>query len=183
MNEVERGRYLGALGQVSSLPIYITDKSGINISELPAMVDECKQRFGLDLLVVDYLQLVRGTKNKNWNREQEVAEVARGLKEIALSRQIPVIACCQLNRQVVARTNKTPELSDLRESGEIEQAADIVALLYRDEAYDQESKEPNTATLFIKKNRSGPLGYVKMFCDMRYGIFSNLSMYGSEYGN
>lgn len=165
-----------AVGNISLLPLTIDDRGSLHIGDLLAKAKRIKSERGLDLLIVDYLQLVHGTPRKNGLREQEVSEVARGLKEIAQSLKVPVLACCQLNRSIEQRTDKVPQLSDLRESGEIEQAADIVAFIHRDEEYDKESDRAGIADLYIKKHRNGPTGLISLYCDMKAGKFGDLAI-------
>ena len=116
---------------------------------------------GLDLVVIDYLQLM-ASDGRNENRQQEISAISRGLKALAKELQVPVLALSQLSRAPEARTNKRPMLSDLRESGAIEQDADVVMFIYRDDYYDKASEVPNLAEVIIAKHRNGPTGTVEM---------------------
>jgi replicative DNA helicase len=176
LNANERTKVQAAIGALSVLPISIDDKSNLSITDLASKATQMQAERGLDLLIVDYLQLVHGTPRKNGLREQEVSEVARGLKEIARSLRVPVLACCQLNRMVEQRSDKVPQLSDLRESGEIEQAADIVLFIHREEEYDKSSLRAGIADLHLKKHRNGPTAVISLFGDMKCGRFGDLTI-------
>jgi replicative DNA helicase len=142
------------------VPIEICDRPAITLSQIRGVARRwrMKNAEGHGIVFVDYLQLVRGEKRgRESNREQEIAEVSRGLKALARELRVPVVPLAQLNRACEQRADKRPMLSDLRESGGIEQDADLVAFLYRDEAYTGEnSKVPGTAEIIIRKNRHGP---------------------------
>jgi replicative DNA helicase len=125
--------------------------------------------------VVDYLQLVGGTPRRDGNRAQEVGEVARGLKQMAMEMDVAVIACCQLNRLIEQRSDKSPQLSDLRESGEIEQAADIVMFIHREDDVTKLSGAPNVADIYIRKHRNGETGSFSLYCDLAESRFHDLS--------
>lgn len=168
-------RALGeALGRMSDAPLYIDDTPSITMLEIRAKARRLKQRVGLDLVVVDYLQLMSSSKRSD-NRVQEVAEFSRGLKMLAKELDVPVVALSQLSRQPEARTDKRPMLSDLRESGSIEQDADIVGFIYRDEVYDADSPDKGTAELIIAKHRNGAVGKVQLAFLAHFAKFANLS--------
>jgi len=168
-------RALGeALGRMSDAPLYIDDTPSITLLEIRAKARRLKQRVGLDLIIVDYLQLMSSNKRSD-NRVQEVAEFSRGLKMLAKELDIPVVALSQLSRQPESRTDKRPMLSDLRESGSIEQDADIVGFIYRDEVYDADSPDKGTAELIIAKHRNGAVGKVQLAFLAHYAKFANLS--------
>jgi replicative DNA helicase len=178
LTQAELVALFDALGRLASLPIYVDDTSGITMSELRSRARRMAIEQGIQLLVVDYLQLVNGSTGKrSENRTQEVGNVSRGLKQIARELDIPVIAISSLSRAVESRSNRRPELSDLRESGDIESDADIVAFLYREELYDQDTDQKGMAELIIKKHRSGPLGTVTLFFDARTTRFRDLAPY------
>lgn len=143
-----------ALGRISDLALFVDDRGGMQISELVATAKSAHAEKPVGLVVVDYLQLLRGSQRRRDSREQEVAEVARELKTLAKDLGAPVLALAQLNRDVEKRENKRPRMADLRESGEIEQAADVVALLYRESVYEPDA-DPKRAELIIEKNRHG----------------------------
>jgi len=168
-------RALGeALGRMSDAPLFIDDTPSITMLEIRAKARRLKQRRGLDLVVVDYLQLMSSNRRSD-NRVQEVAEFSRGLKMLAKELDVPVVALSQLSRQPESRTDKRPMLSDLRESGSIEQDADIVGFIYRDEVYDNDSPDKGTAELIIAKHRNGAVGKVQLAFLAHYAKFANLS--------
>lgn len=172
-------RALGeALGRMNDAPLYIDDTPSITMLEIRAKARRLDQRMksvgGLSLIVVDYLQLMSSNRRTD-NRVQEVAEFSRGLKMLAKELDVPVVALSQLSRQPESRTDKRPMLSDLRESGSIEQDADIVGFIYRDEVYDNESPDKGTAELIIAKHRNGAVGKVQLAFLAHYAKFANLS--------
>ena len=156
-----------SVAQLSQAPLLINDNRTLNIQSLCAEARRLKgEHDDLALIIVDYLQLLRGSGRYEGHREQEISEVSRLLKILAWELNIPVIACAQLSREVERRPNKLPQLSDLRESGAIEQDADIVTFLYREDYYDTENTDNNVETqLLIKKQRNGPTGTILLnFC-------------------
>lgn len=159
--EVDWPKIISAAGKMKGAPVYIDEGSSLSIVDIRARTRRMKSRFGIDLVVIDYLQLMRGSKGKG-DREQEVAEISRGLKALAKELNIPVLALCQINRAVESRTDKRPLMSDLRESGSIEQDADVVMFVYRDEYYHPGRNNENMAELIIAKQRSGPVGTVDL---------------------
>jgi replicative DNA helicase len=150
----------GAASNLTGAPIFIDDSSSINVLELRAKARRLKMEHGLSLVIVDYLQLMRG-RGSFERREQEISEISRSLKALAKELSVPVIAVSQLNRSVEQRRPPTPMLADLRESGAIEQDADIILFLYRDEIYNKEAKK-GEAEVIIAKQRNGPTGTVKL---------------------
>ncbi|MGO9313512.1 MAG: replicative DNA helicase [Syntrophobacteraceae bacterium] len=158
LSRQECGKLLQAAGLFMDVPIYIDDTPSISPLELRAKARRMMADQGLGLVVVDYLQLMRGRDNAE-RREQEISEISRSLKGLAKELDIPVIALAQLNRKVEERNDKRPLLSDLRESGAIEQDADVIAFIYRDEVYAKQAcKEPGVAEIIIGKQRNGPSG-------------------------
>ena len=144
------------------LPIYIDDTAAITVNGLASRARRLASEHGLDLIMVDYLQLMRGSTPTN-SREQEISEISRSMKALAKELQVPVIALSQLNRALEARRDRRPMLSDLRESGAIEQDADIVIFIYRDEVYNKDdTKEPGVAEIIVAKHRNGGIGTVKL---------------------
>lgn len=169
-------RLIYAQGQLAEAPIFIDDSAGLKIVEIKARARRLSQEMdGLGLIVIDYLQLIQGSRSDN--RQQEVSEISRQLKIIAKELNVPIIALSQLSRNVEQRNDKRPIMSDLRESGSIEQDADIVAFLYRDDYYnDKQDDHPksNLTELIIKKNRHGSLGTVKLYFHKEYTKFSSV---------
>jgi replicative DNA helicase len=168
-------RKLGdALGSLSEAPLFIDDTPSISLMEIRAKARRLKQKHGLDLIIVDYLQLMQSHRRVD-SRQQEVAEISRGMKMLAKELDVPVIALSQLSRQPESRTDKRPQLADLRESGSIEQDADIVGFIYRDEVYDEESPDKGIAELIIAKHRNGATGVVKLAFLNHLTKFANLA--------
>jgi replicative DNA helicase len=166
-----------AMGTLAEAPIYIDDTAGITVSDLRTKARREQHQRQLGLIIVDYLQLMSGGARfgGDGNRVQEISEISRGLKSIARELNVPVIALSQLSRSVESRSPQIPQLSDLRESGSIEQDADMVMFIYRDEYYNPENTEkPNVADLMIRKHRNGPIGNVELFFDANKQIFKSL---------
>jgi replicative DNA helicase len=153
-----------AMGSLSEAPIYIDDTPGISVLELRTKARREAQKHPLGLIVVDYLQLMSGGKRGNdFNRVQEISEISRGLKLIARELNVPVVALSQLSRSVESRSPQIPQLADLRESGSIEQDADIVMFIYREAYYNPETDRQNVTDLIIAKHRNGPTGKVELY--------------------
>lgn len=175
-------RLIYAQGQLAEAPIYIDDTAGIKIGDIRARARRLSQETdGLGLIVIDYLQLIQGSRSVN--RQQEVSEISRQLKIVAKELKVPVIALSQLSRNVEQRQDKRPILSDIRESGSIEQDADIVAFLYRDDYYQQQKEgqpESNVTELILAKNRHGSLGTVKLYFHKEYTKFSSVKEEGND---
>lgn len=163
-----------AASRLSEAPILINDNRGLTVQGLRAEGRRLKGEYGdLALIIVDYLQLLRGTGRYN-QREQEISEISRSLKVLAWELNVPIIACSQLSREVERRPDKQPQLSDLRESGAIEQDADLVAFLYREDYYeDEETDDRVEANLMIKKQRNGPTGTVVLYFTKKQMRFEN----------
>ena len=162
------------LGRLSEAPIYIDDTAGISIMEIRAKCRKLKLEKDIGLIVIDYLQLIQGSGNKNTSREQEISEISRSLKVLAKELNVPVIALSQLSLSVEKRDDKRPMLSDLRESGAIEQDADIVIFLYRDDYYNPDSEKKNVAEVILAKHRGGSTGTVDLAWLPSYTKFANL---------
>lgn len=163
-----------ALGRISDAPIYIDDTPGISIAEIRAKCRKLKLEKNIGLVIIDYLQLVTASGKKNASREQEISEISRSLKILAKELNVPVIALSQLSRAPEQRKDDhRPILSDLRESGAIEQDADIVMFLYRDDYYNENSEEKNIAEVIIAKHRGGSTGTVKLAWIANYTKFAN----------
>ena len=163
-----------AIGPLSETGIYIDDTPGISIMEIRAKCRKLKLEKNIGLVVIDYLQLIQGSNKRNGSREQEISEISRSLKILAKELNVPVIALSQLSRAVEQRPDHRPMLSDLRESGAIEQDADIVMFLYRDDYYNEDSEKKNVAEVIIAKNRSGSTGTVDLGWLGSYTKFVNL---------
>ena len=158
--------------KLSELSFFVDDSSFLSPFEVRSRARRLKSHKGLDLLIVDYLQLM-GLKDKMENREREVSEISRLLKSIAKELSIPVLALSQLNRGVEGRTNRRPMLSDLRESGSIEQDADVIMMLYREDYYNPDTDKKGKAEVILNKQRNGPTGKVHLKWDPRFGLFEN----------
>ena len=156
-------RLIDTVGRVGDSNIIIDDTPGITAAELRSKCRKMKLERGLDLVIIDYLQLMSGGSRKNDNRQQEISEISRALKGLARDLDCPVVALSQLSRACETRTDKRPMLSDLRESGAIEQDADIVMFLYRDEYYNPDTEKPGEAEVIIAKQRNGPIGTVSLY--------------------
>ena len=162
------------LGRLSEAPIYIDDTAGISIMEIRAKCRKLKIEKDIGLVVIDYLQLIQGSGNRNSSREQEISEISRSLKILAKELNIPVILLPTLSRGVDTRDDQRPMLSDLRESGAIEQDADIVIFLYRDDYYNEDSEKKNVAEVILAKHRGGSTGTVDLAWLPSYTKFANL---------
>ena len=168
----------GALGPLSEAGIYIDDTPGISVMEIRAKCRKLKLEKNIGLVVIDYLQLVQASSQKRGgSREQEISEISRSLKILAKEINVPVIALSQLSRAPEQRPDHRPMLSDLRESGAIEQDADIVMFLYRDDYYNEESEKKNIAEVIIAKHRSGSTGTVELLWLGNYTKFANIEKY------
>ena len=169
-----------AVGKLGEAPIWIDDNPNLTVMEIRAKARRLKSRLGdLGLIVVDYLQLMSGRGNAE-NRQVEVSEMSRGLKILARELETPIVALSQLSRGLESRTDKRPMLADLRESGSIEQDADVVAFLYRDEVYNPESPDIGSAEVIVAKHRNGPTGTVRLAWLSNYTRFANMSRYQDQ---
>ncbi|CAH8720760.1 replicative DNA helicase [Paenibacillus thiaminolyticus] len=151
-----------SIAALSEAEVYIDDTPGVTVADIRAKCRRLKKERGLGMILIDYLQLIHGRGKPGENRQQEVSEISRTLKQIARELEVPVIALSQLSRGVEQRQDKRPMMSDLRESGSIEQDADIVAFLYRDDYYDKETEKKNIIEIIIAKQRNGPVGTVEL---------------------
>ena len=163
-----------ATGPLSKAKIYIDDTAGVTVMEMRSKCRRIKMEYGIDLILIDYLQLMSGSNSES--RQQEVSEISRSIKALAKEMECPVIALSQLSRAPEQRADHRPMLSDLRESGSIEQDADIVMFLYRDEYYNKETEDKNIAECILAKQRNGPVGTVKMAFIGALSKFGNLDV-------
>ncbi|EIJ80173.1 replicative DNA helicase [Bacillus methanolicus PB1] len=174
LTDEDWGKLTMAMGSLSNTGIFIDDTPGIRISEIRSKCRRLKQDHGLGMVVIDYLQLIQGSGRPSENRQQEVSEISRSLKGLARELEVPVIALSQLSRGVEQRQDKRPMMSDIRESGSIEQDADIVAFLYRDDYYNKETENKDIIEIIIAKQRNGPVGTVELAFVKEYNKFVNL---------
>ena len=162
LSDTDWDKLVESVGIIGSSHLIIDDTPGISVSELRSKCRKFKLEYGLDLIIIDYLQLMSGGKRSSESRQQEISEISRSLKAIAREIGAPVIALSQLSRAVESRNDKRPMLSDLRESGAIEQDADVVMFIYRDDYYNKDTENPNIAEIIIAKQRNGPTGTVNL---------------------
>ena len=176
LSESDWPKLTRAAGSLSEAPIFIDDTAGISALEMRAKARRMKAEHNLGLVVVDYLQLMRGRASSD-NREQEISDISRSLKALAKELRVPVVALSQLNRRVEERGDKRPQLSDLRESGAIEQDADVIIFLYRDDVYNKSDDNPNKgkAEIIIGKQRNGPTDKFDLAFLDKYTCFENIS--------
>jgi len=173
LNDTDFEQIGEAMGALSEAPIFIDDAAGSNIMEIRTKARRLQAETDLSLIVVDYLQLMEGRNQEN--RVQEVSEISRSLKILARELNVPVLALSQLSRNVENRPDKVPVLADLRESGSIEQDADVVMFIYREDMYKgKDSRRPNIAEIHVRKHRNGPTGQVDLFFDQEHTSFKNL---------
>ena len=177
LDEEDWTKLAEAIGPLSEAGVYIDDTPGISVMEIRTKCRKLKMEKNIGLVVIDYLQLISGSNKRNGSREQEISEISRSLKVLAKELNVPVIALSQLSRAVEQRDDHRPMLSDLRESGAIEQDADIVMFLYRDDYYNKESAEKDIAEVIIAKHRSGATGTVELLWLANYTKFANIERY------
>ena len=174
LEEDDWTKLAGAIGPLSEAKIFIDDTPGINITEIRAKCRKLKLEKNIGMVVIDYLQLIQGSNKRGGSREQEISEISRSLKILAKELDVPVIALSQLSRAAEQRPDHRPMLSDLRESGAIEQDADIVMFLYRDDYYNQDSEKKDIAEIIIAKHRGGSTGTIELLWLGSYTKFVNL---------
>ena len=179
LSEDEWLQIINSMGPLSQSDIYIDDTAGISLMEMKAKCRRLKIEKGLDLIVIDYLQLMQ-MEGHSENRQQEISAISRGLKGLAKEMECPVVALSQLSRAPELRADHRPILSDLRESGAIEQDADVVLFLYRDEYYNEESEKQNIGEVIIAKHRNGPTGTVELVWKGEFTKFLNKENYMAE---
>jgi replicative DNA helicase len=178
IEEDEWDRIVFAMDTLSESNIWIDDTAGISTLEMRSKARRLHAEHGIDLIIVDYLQLMQATigGKRNENRVQEISEISRSLKGLARELNVPVLALAQLSRAVESRQSKVPQLSDLRESGSIEQDSDIVMFIYRDDLYNQESERKNIADIIIAKHRNGPVGEISLYFQASQTRFRDLEL-------
>ena len=176
LEDADWSHLITAANRLNEAPIFIDDTAGITIMELRSKARRLKAEHGLKLIIIDYLQLMQGRPGKNGdNRQQEISEISRSLKALARELDVPVIALSQLSRSVESRQVKRPMLSDLRESGSLEQDADIVMFLYREDYYTPETENKNITEIIVAKHRNGPVDTVQLFFHKQFTKFADLS--------
>ncbi len=178
-------RLTSAVGILNEAPIFIDDTPGLNPMEIRSRARRIHREHGLGMIVIDYLQLMQSARGNGENRATEISEISRSLKGLAKELGVPVLALSQLNRSLEQRPNKRPIMSDLRESGAIEQDADLIVFIYRDEVYNEDSPEKGTAEIIIGKQRNGPIGMARLTFLGRYTRFeshTNSGGYDEDYG-
>ncbi len=173
LNREEWARLADALRRMFEMQIFIDDTPGVSVLEMRAKTRRLKAEHGLDLLIIDYLQLMSG-RGRIESRQQEVSQISRDLKGLAKELNVPVIALSQLSRATETRSDHKPQLSDLRESGSIEQDADVVCFIYRDEVYNASDENRGMAELIIGKQRNGPTGSVQLAFLKEFTRFENM---------
>jgi len=182
IKDKEWGEITRAMGVLAEVPIFVDDSAALTVSEVRSRSRRLAATTGLDLIIIDYLQLLRSTNARITNRVEIIDEICRNLKALAKELKVPVMALAQLNRSPESRNDKRPMLSDLRESGGIEQEADVVAFIYRDEYYNPPTPEnENIAEINIAKQRNGPTGLVQLRFDKRFTSFSDLDTEHTEF--
>lgn len=169
-----------AMGILSEAPIYIDDTGSLNIMEMRTMARRLQAEHNLGLIIIDYLQLMEGRSRSGDNRVQEISEISRGLKQLARELNIPIIALSQLSRAVESRPDQKPKLSDLRESGSIEQDADVVMFLYREDRVKQDTPNKNIVDIIVAKHRNGPVGSVQLYFEENSTTFKSLEKAHTE---
>lgn len=174
LNERDWEMLIEGAGTIGRSHLVIDDTSGITVSQMRSKCRKYKLDMGLDLVIVDYLQLMSGSsRRRNESRQQEIAEISRSLKALARELNVPVVALSQLSRAVESRTDRRPMLSDLRESGAIEQDADVCMFIYRDDYYNKDSPDRNIAEIIVAKQRNGPIGTIRLAWMPQYTRFGN----------
>jgi len=171
--------FVQAAGVLSDLPIFIDDTPSLSALQMRTKARRIHAEYGLDLVIVDYLQLMQGDRRAE-NRVQEISNISRALKALARELNVPVLAVSQLSRAVESRPNKRPILSDLRESGSLEQDADVVMCIYRDVMYNPDTDTPKVAEIIIRKQRNGPIGMVPLFFKERLAQFAEVELMSEE---
>lgn len=176
LTETEWAEVIESAGNIGESRLIIDDTPAISVPELRSKCRKYKLEFGLEIVIIDYLQLMSGSGRGNESRQQEISDISRSLKALARELNVPVVALSQLSRAVESRPNHRPMLSDLRESGAIEQDADLVMFIYRDDYYNEDSEKKGIAEIIIAKQRNGPIGTVELSWQPQLTKFANLAM-------
>ncbi len=179
LSDEDWDKLIESAGVIGNSKLIIDDTPGISIAELRSKCRKFRLEHGLDLVIIDYLQLMSGSRKNQDNRQQEVAEISRSLKALARELKVPVIALSQLSRAVESRNDKRPMLSDLRESGSIEQDADVVMFIYRDEYYNKDTTDKGITEIIIAKQRNGPVGTVNLVWLAEFMKYTSAALPGS----
>jgi replicative DNA helicase len=174
LDEREWGLFVEATGKLSNLRLFLDDTPAVSVPQIRTKCRRLYREYGLDLIIVDYLQLMSAGMGRNENRVQEISYISRGLKELARELNVPLLSAAQLSRAVEQRQDKRPQLSDLRESGSIEQDADVVMFIYRDDLYNENSDRPNQADILVSKHRNGPTGVITLYFKKEITQFTNM---------
>ncbi|HET7094998.1 MAG TPA: replicative DNA helicase, partial [Thermomicrobiales bacterium] len=180
IDDGEWDRISRAFGRLAEAKIYIDDQAAASVMDVRSKARRLQAEYGLDLVVIDYLQLMSSRRTEN--RVQEISEISRGLKGLARELNVPVIALSQLSRAVESRSDHRPMLSDLRESGSIEQDADVVLFIYREDKYEEESDKKGIAEIIVAKHRNGPVGSINLRFFDRTARFADLEVYRGPEG-
>ena len=175
LKDDEWAKLVEGAGIISNSHLVIDDTPGINLQEFRSRARKYKLDHDIQIIFIDYLQLMAGNGGRNDNRQQEISDISRALKSLARELNIPIVALSQLNRAVEQREDHRPMMSDLRESGAIEQDADMVMFIYRDDYYNKDTEEKGIAEIIIGKQRNGPIGTVKLVWLPEYTKFANMS--------
>jgi replicative DNA helicase len=171
LSTTDQSRFTEVIGRISEYPIFIDDTPAMSPMEMRTKCRRLQHEYGLDMIIVDYMQLMNAGKAYENNRVQEISFISRNMKELARELNVPLISAAQLSRAVEQRQDKRPVLSDLRESGSIEQDSDIVMFLYRDEVYNEATEFPNQADVLVAKHRNGPTGVISLYFEKRLTKF------------
>jgi replicative DNA helicase len=175
LTEQEWADLIESAGNIGESKLIIDDTPAITVQEMRSKCRKYKMEFGLEIIIIDYLQLMSGSGKSGDSRQQEISDISRSLKALARELNVPVVALSQLSRAVESRPNHRPMLSDLRESGAIEQDADVVMFIYRDDYYNPDSEKKGVAEIIIAKQRNGPIGTVELSWQPALTKFANLA--------
>lgn len=179
--DIDWDKLLDAANILSSLNIFLEYSPGLTVADVRTKSKQLIAEYGLDLIIIDYMQLMTGSKKNNSNRQEEISEISRGLKNLAMELNIPIVALSQLSRSLESRTDKRPMLSDLRESGSLEQDGDVVLFIYREDYYVEDTDRQNIADIIVAKNRYGAIGTISLYFRKELTLFRNLEIQRTEF--